>query len=90
MDPEVSYRVSPDVITHPIEDELVLLDLKSQHYYALDGTGRRMWELLAERGTIDAVADQMCLEFEVDRNRVFGDIASMVEDFRAAGLVVGN
>ena len=70
-----------------VEDELVLLDLKSQQYYGLDGMGSRMWNLLVEHGNIAAVADKMCEEYEVEREDVLRDIESMVGDFRAAGLV---
>ena len=85
--PQQSYQISEDVIYQAVEDELVLLNLKSQQYYGLDSMGSRMWHLLVEHRNPEAVADQICEEFDVDKATVLRDLQSMVLDFQAAGLV---
>ena len=81
------FEIAEDVLYQPVEDELVLLDLKSQKYYGLDSMGSRMWHLLLEHRSVGAVADRICEEYEADRHQVVRDVESMVRDFCAAGLV---
>jgi hypothetical protein len=81
------FEVDGDVLYQPVEDEVVLLNLKSQQYYGLDAIGARIWQLLVETGNVDTVADRLCEEYDADRSRVLHDVESMVQDFCAAGLV---
>jgi len=75
------------VIYQAVEDELVLLNLKSQQYYGLDSMGSRMWHLLVEYRNPGAVANRICEEFDADKATVLRDVESMVVDFQTAGLV---
>lgn len=81
------FRANDDVLFQPVDNELVLLDLKSQRYYGLDDVGARIWQLLLELGSTDKVADRICEEYDADRDRVISDVEVMVEDFLAQGLV---
>src|SRR5215469_1343592 len=41
---------SDDVIFQPLHDEIVLLNMKTQQYYALDDVGSDMWNRLVQYG----------------------------------------
>lgn len=81
------FEVSEDVLYQEVQDELVLLNLKSQKYYGLDSIGARMWHLLVEQGDTGAVADRICSEYDADRGQVLHDLQAMIHEFHAAGLV---
>lgn len=85
--PQQYYQISEDVIYQAVEDELVLLNLKNQQYYGLDSMGSRMWHLLVEYRSPEAVANRICEEFEADKATVLCDLETMILDFQAAGLV---
>jgi hypothetical protein len=85
--PRPGVKLGEDVLYQPVEDELVLLSMKTQEYYGLDSMGARMWHLLVEHGDIEVVADRICEEFDADRGQVVRDIESMVQDLCAAGLL---
>lgn len=82
-----SFVIGEDVFFQPMQDEVVLLNLKSQQYYGLDTMGSRIWHLLLEHGNIHTVADRICEEYDVERDRALDDIAMMVKDFCAVGLI---
>lgn len=87
MDDRQSFEIGEDVFYQPMDDEVVLLNLKSQQYYGLDEMGSRIWHLLLECGDIQTVVDLICDEYYVDRDRALGDIQLMVKDFCDVGLM---
>jgi hypothetical protein len=80
-------EIGEDVLYESVEDELVLLSLKSQQYYGLDSIGSRMWHLLLEHRNAEIVADRICDEYDADRSQVLRDVEAMVRDFCGAGLM---
>ena len=82
-------RVEPsdDVIFQPLRDEIVLLNMKTQEYFALDDVGSDMWRSLLQHGDIQTVADALTLEYEVDRDKLWVDLNELVGRLLAAGLL---
>ena len=75
---------STEVMTSPVDDELVMMSLESSQYYGLNRVGRRIWELLAEPTTVAAVCAQLVTEFEVEPDQcaseVLAFLATLVQD----------
>ena len=70
-----------------VGDELVILDLDSSRYYALDAVGARIFELLQEPTALDRVVDTMVAEFEVDARTARADLLALVDTLVAQNLV---
>jgi hypothetical protein len=80
-------RVSDDVVFREMEGEAVLLNLDSGMYFGLDAIGTRIWQLLGEHQTLQAVFDQMLQEFEVDGPTLRSDLLALVDRLMEHGLV---
>jgi hypothetical protein len=80
-------RVSDDVLFQELQDESVLLDLKSGTYFGLDAVGTRMWQLIVEHKRLDAVAQAIAAEYEVSEARCTEDLLSLVTRLGDQGLV---
>lgn len=82
-------RVQPgnDVIFQALHDEIVLLNMSNQQYFGLDDVGAAMWKLLVEHGDVEAVADRMTAEYDVDRDTVRKDLGILINRLLAAGLL---
>jgi hypothetical protein len=87
--PELSLRVSikPDVIFKAVSGEGVLLDLASGLYFGLDETSTRLWQLLQRHGWLSRVFDDMLAEFDVEPDRLRGDLLAFVDELRRRNLV---
>jgi len=85
-----TLRASEHVLLRQAGDETVLLDLTSEEFFGLDGAGARMYELLAEPRTIDAVADVMVDEYDVGREQLVTDLLDLAAELVARGLVVAD
>jgi hypothetical protein len=84
----MKFNISDDVIHQPVQEEVVLLNLKSQQYYSLDDVGSRMWNLLLEHRDIDIVSSILLREYKVDSDRLRTDVEALVAQLAQAGILV--
>src|SRR5262245_43041359 len=82
-----SVVVSPSVVFRQLEDGAVLLDLESGVYFGLDEVGTRVWTLLAEHKTAEAVCHAMLAEFDVDPAVLADDVRRLVGELQQNGLL---
>lgn len=62
----MSAKPNPNVISRRLGDEMVLFHLETDHFYELNGTAARFWELLSESKGGERIHEQMIAEFAVD------------------------
>jgi hypothetical protein len=67
-----------DVLVQEIDEELVLLNLSSEEYYALNKTARRFWEVALDGASRDGVVATLQKEFGVDPERISRDLDRIV------------
>jgi hypothetical protein len=53
----------------------------------LNGTGRCMWELLAEERSVDELAAAVAERFDVDDSRAHADVQSFLDEMARMGLL---
>ncbi len=89
-DPQVHRSVSrPDhvLVQHLPDDESVFLDLESERYFGLDGTGTAMWKALMETNSVDEAVDRLLREFEVDPETLRHDLTHLIGELSQRGLL---
>jgi 4-diphosphocytidyl-2C-methyl-D-erythritol kinase len=79
--------IAKDVIFEEVDDQVVLLSLEGGRYYKLNGSGSRVWALIKEHGELQKVQDAMAEEFDADEAEVRRDVATLIADLEAHGLV---
>jgi hypothetical protein len=80
-------RIADGVLARDLEDEVVLLDLKSGVYCSLEGVGARIWNLLEPGRTLRQVLAWLVAEYDVEPSRCARDLLTFVTELRARGLV---
>jgi len=80
-------RLSPAVLHHRLDKDLMMLDTNAGVYYGLDPVGRRMWELLGEQAELALVHAQLLREFEVTPQLLEADLLRLTEELLAKGLL---
>ena len=78
---------SSDVLVQEMGGEAVLLDLASERYFGLDPVGTRIWTLLGEHSSLQAVADAIEDEYDAPTERLHADLLALVSELAGAGLV---
>jgi Coenzyme PQQ synthesis protein D (PqqD) len=78
---------SSEPITRSVDDELVMLDRRQSRYFALGATGHRIWTLLEQPQTVDALCDALQEEFDVSAEACRQDVLAFLEQLSEADLV---
>jgi hypothetical protein len=88
MDPALtdSLTIPRDVLFRELDDEGVLLNLKTGIYFGLNPVGTRIWQLVAEHGSLERVLDVMLQEYEIGRRELASDLLELSRQLCAGGL----
>ena len=81
-----TLRIRPDVVFRQLDDEAVLLDLKSGTYFGLNTVGTRVWQLLVARTALSNVLDTLVDEYDVERAELECDLLSLSQELCTRGL----
>jgi hypothetical protein len=73
--------------TAPIDDEIVILNLKSNNYVGLDPIGRRIWEILDTVRSVEELCRLLSLEYEADPEQIASDVLPFLNEMEKEGLV---
>ncbi len=76
------------VLCQVLENESVLLNLETEHYYGLDEVGTRMWQLLDEHGDVGVVLERLLAEYDVDEATLRRDLTNLVDELAEEGLII--
>jgi len=80
-------RRNPKVMFKVFEDEAVLLNVRTGQYYGINDVGARFWELAGEHANMGAIHQALLAEFDVTPEQLWQDLAHLVDELRAAGLL---
>ena len=82
-----NVTASPHTVFQQLDDEMILLNLETERYYELDDVGARMWQLLTEYDNTQQVIAQLLSEYEVDETTLRSDLANLISQLSASGLI---
>jgi hypothetical protein len=84
----MKIEISEDVVWREFGGEVLMLDLASQHYFGLTGSGSEMWRLIAEHGSSDSVIDSMLEKYDdVEPASLRADFEKLVDELAAKGML---
>jgi pyrroloquinoline quinone biosynthesis protein D len=70
------------------DGEAIILNLENGMYYHLNGVASRIWELCDGTREAREIADAICCEYDVDRDRALDDAARILRTFTEQGLIM--
>lgn len=87
MDRARKVTVPDGVLLREIEGESVLVNLDRGRYYGLDDVGTRLYQLLTGSPDVGAAFEAALAEFDVDSATLEQDMADLIGELAAEGLV---
>ncbi|MDH4073531.1 MAG: PqqD family protein [Gammaproteobacteria bacterium] len=84
---DTPLTIPPQVMSRPVGDETVLLNLESGIYFGLDGIGRLIWESVSAGKTLGHAVQTIVGEYEVDPARAEADVLAFASDLVDRGLL---
>ena len=79
----ITKKVAGDVIVIPAEQALV--DFKA--VITLNDTGAYLWKLLEEEQTRESLVENMCREYEADKELIAADVNEFLKVLEDKGLL---
>ncbi len=79
--------LSQDVILRSVEEEVVLLNLKTNQYFSLNPVGARMLDVLTQSASIEQAFTSLLDEYAVDPAVLRADLQELIENLLKQGLV---
>jgi hypothetical protein len=76
-----------DVVWRRLEDEVVIVHLKTNRIYRLNRTAARFWELLNEGLDREHLERELLEEFDVEEAELRREIDSVVAELSREGLL---
>lgn len=77
---DATLKLSPDVLTQVVGEELVILDLSGEAYFGLDPVGARIWQLLEQGLSIGNIVTVLLDEYDVAEEQLRNDVEKLVGD----------
>lgn len=77
----------PNVLVKDLDEEAVLLDVETETYFGLNGTGARMFKALTTAASIEAAIESLLREYDAEPETLRQDVEQLVEDLRSRGLL---
>lgn len=68
--------------------QTVMMSIPRGKYFAVEGTGQRIWELMAEPVTVGEIVDRLVEEYDVDRDRCAGEVINFLGELLQNGLTL--
>ena len=75
------------VLVRFLDRESVLLNLETEHYFGLDETGTRMWQLVTVSPNIDAAYEELLAEFDVEPELLRSNLTELLGQLVENGLL---
>ena len=72
--------ISTEVLAQELDGETVLLDLASENYFGLNPVGARIWQLIGDGATLQAVFDALVAEFDAEPERIRADLLALIDE----------
>ena len=85
---EGSFRLSESLVVAEVGDESVILEMESSRYFGLKGAMRFLIGSLREGIGFEAMVDTLCARFDVTHDAAARDLAGVIPQLLAAGLIV--
>lgn len=71
-----------------LDQEVVILDLKSEEYYGLNHVGATIWKSLQEPSLVGDLRDEVVAKYDgIDSQQCYDDLKSFLEGLEAEGLI---
>lgn len=75
------------VMTQPVDDELVMMHLKSNQYLGLNPMGRRIWDMIENPVSVRAICQQLITEFDVELAVCEQEVLAFLSNLHTSAVV---
>ena len=80
-------RASPRQVSTQLGSETVILGVERGQYFSLNEVGAKIWDLIQEPHSVDAICVNLLAQYEVSPEMLEADVLAILDAMHAQGLV---
>lgn len=84
---DTTVRLPDHALVLEVDDEAVVLNTNSETYFQVNDVGALLLRHMGDGSTVRELVDVVVGEYDVDRPTVANDLAELLDDLRARGLI---
>jgi hypothetical protein len=84
---DAQVALADSVVARAADDGLVLVNLKTGDFWELNRVGARIWQQLAQHGSVRRTLERIAEEHEVEPKILRADLIALLEDLRRQRLI---
>lgn len=81
FNPKDHFEINPQVKWKQVEDQLILLNVRSGSYFTLNETARLIWECIDKKQPFEKIVEAVMEEYEAPKDEVLEDVTGTIENF---------
>lgn len=83
---QLKLYISPDILRQNIDDETVLLNMKSENYFGTNDVGGRVLEILTDGANLETIVKILLQEYDVEKTQLEIDVGELLQQFLDTGI----
>ena len=84
---KTKIKRSDTILVQSLDEDVVMANIDSGHYFGIDRTGRRIWELLESPATVTEICARISQEYAVDAATCEQDVLTFANELAHEGLI---
>ena len=84
------YHRNPNILATDMDGEYVMMNVDSNEYHSIKGSGVRIWELAESPITEKQIVEAICAEFDVTEDVCKADVRGFLDEMLGAGLILSG
>lgn len=85
---DTKFSASEQILSSDIGDEMVMMDINLGKYFSLKGPSGRVWELIGNGTTVQAIFDVLIEEYDVEAEQCQQELLALLKDLHDAEMIV--
>ena len=87
---EETFRPQPDVVSRRLDEQTVLVNLRTNRIFELNRTGAQLWDLLGDGSSESRIVERLGAEFDVPQEQLEREVRALLESLLDEGLISGD
>lgn len=80
-------KISDSVLFQEIDNEYVLLNMKTEQYFGLNDIGAKVWQIISEDGNTGTLIEKLMSEYNVLTDTLTTDISQLLDELTKEQLI---
>jgi len=90
MNDNTLFTRNADLLETTLDNEVVLLSIERGSYFGLEGTARRIWQMLAQPMTKAQLVEVLCQEYDAEPEVIARDLEPFLQKMLDNAVVVAT